>query len=168
MAYYCRAYAMDQAMLLRDQSNQKEVMPFLLALMDKLEVEKKGVAGKSGAEGRALVQAFADRVFTKADEEDQIGAADKNTARTFYAAGVFYDVMQQFKPVPGEATEAEAEAERELERRRKYCKWKAADILNAIKEGALAWRGVAWCGVVCVCDGLIDLINSTLPPLVFG
>lgn len=25
MAYYCRAYAMDQAMLLRDQSNQKEV-----------------------------------------------------------------------------------------------------------------------------------------------
>lgn len=29
-------------------------------------------------------------------------AADKNTARTFYAAGVFYDVMQQFKAVPGE------------------------------------------------------------------
>lgn len=98
------------------------------------------------------MQAFADRVFTKADEEDQIGfvipimlglyvyvyaapapappkhafdpfthhhhhpphkkitqnthsarsASDKNTARTFYAAGVFYDVMQQFKAVPGE------------------------------------------------------------------
>ena len=25
MAYYCRSYAMDQAMLLRDVSNQKEV-----------------------------------------------------------------------------------------------------------------------------------------------
>lgn len=30
-------------------------------------------------------------------QEDQIGVADKNTARTFYAAGVFYDVIQQFK-----------------------------------------------------------------------
>eukprot|EP00952_Eustigmatos_sp_NYUAD-ZCMA_P002392 10612-Eustigmatos_ZCMA.PRE.1 len=30
-------------------------------------------------------------------QEDQLGVADKGTARTFYAAGVFYDVMQQFK-----------------------------------------------------------------------
>lgn len=165
VAYYCRAYAMDQAMLLRDQSNQKEVMPYLLALMDKLEVDKKGMPPV--AEGKALVKAFADRVFTKADEEDQIGAADKNTARTFYAAGVFYDVMQQFRAVPGEGGEAEQEAERELERRRKYCKWKAADILNAIKEGA--WRtgmGMSgWGGDVGGWVGVCSLSHSYISPL---
>lgn len=29
-------------------------------------------------------------------QEDQLGVADKSTARTFYAAGNFYDVMEQF------------------------------------------------------------------------
>ncbi len=67
MAYYCRAYAMDQGMLMRDASNTKDVMPFLIALMDRLEVDKKTLPQHSVAEGKALVQAFADKVFTKAD-----------------------------------------------------------------------------------------------------
>jgi len=50
--------------------------------------------------------------------------ADKSTARTFYAAGVFFDVMQQYPDL-----------DPEIERQRKYAKWKATDILNAIKEG---------------------------------
>jgi hypothetical protein len=35
-------------------------------------------------------------------QEDQLGVGDKNTARTFYAAGVFYDVLQQFKDIEPE------------------------------------------------------------------
>lgn len=57
-------------------------------------------------------------------QEDQQGVADKSTARTFYAAGVFFDVMQQFPDL-----------DPEIEHKRKYAKWKATDILNAIKEG---------------------------------
>ena len=62
VAYYCRAYAMDQALLLRDPSNQKEMMPFLVALMDRLEADKKVLPTRSAQEGKALVQEFADRV----------------------------------------------------------------------------------------------------------
>ena len=53
------------------------------------------------------------------------------------------------KPTTHDASEAEQEAERELERRRKYCKWKAADILNAIKEGKRFVGGLR--GFMCLC-----------------
>jgi vacuolar protein sorting-associated protein VTA1 len=68
VAYYCRTYAMDQGMLLRDATNAKEVMPFLIALMDRLEQDKQTLPVYTPAEGKALVQSFADKVFTKADE----------------------------------------------------------------------------------------------------
>ena len=68
VAYYCRTYAMDQGMLLRDANNAKEVMPFLIALMDRLEQDKKTLPVYTPVEGKALVQTFADKVFTKADE----------------------------------------------------------------------------------------------------
>lgn len=64
-------------------------------------------------------------------QDDQLGVWDKNTARTFYAAGVFYDVMQQFKGLLGP----------EIEKKRKYCKWKATDILTALKEGRAPTQG---------------------------
>ena len=65
------------------------------------------------------------------NQDDQLGVWDKNTARTFYAAGVFYDVMQQFKGLLGP----------EIEKKRKYCKWKATDILTALKEGRAPTQG---------------------------
>jgi hypothetical protein len=40
VAFYCRQYAMEQAMELRGQDSSKEVMGFLVALMDKLERDK--------------------------------------------------------------------------------------------------------------------------------
>ncbi len=48
----------------------------------------------------------------------------RNTARTFYAAGTFLDILKQF----GEPSEDVLEKTR-------YSKWKAADILKALKEG---------------------------------
>ena len=71
-----------------------------------------------------VVEAFALDVFQKADGEDRSGLADKGTARTFYAAGNFLDVLQQF----GELSD-------DFKQMKKYAKWKAADILSAIKEG---------------------------------
>ena len=68
MAYYCRTHAMDQAMLLRTPENSKELMPFLVALMDRLEEDKKSLPAQSPAEAKGVVEAFADRVLQKADE----------------------------------------------------------------------------------------------------
>jgi len=65
---------MDQGMLLRDANNAKEVVPFLIALMDRLEQDKKTLPVYTPAEGKALVQTFADKVFTKADEVSFLGA----------------------------------------------------------------------------------------------
>jgi TolA-binding protein len=58
------------------------------------------------------------------DREDRAGKASANTARTFMAASAFFDVLQQFGALPTDLVDM-----------RKYCKWKAADILKAIKEG---------------------------------
>jgi len=43
VAYSCRAYAMEQGISLKGQDKSPEVMTFLMALMDKLEVDKKGL-----------------------------------------------------------------------------------------------------------------------------
>ena len=48
------------------------------------------------------------------------------------AAGVFFDVLRQF-----------GEPDEETSRRRVYCKWKASQILKAIKEGRTPTPGGA-------------------------
>ena len=39
---------------------------------------------------------FAEDVFAKADAEDRAGKASKATAKTFYAASIFFDALSQF------------------------------------------------------------------------
>jgi len=79
---------------------------------------------------------MADKVFDKADSEDRGGVANKGTAKSFYAAGTFYEICQQFyKKSVDEETDETLEMREEEEQRRLYCKWKATEILNAIKEG---------------------------------
>ncbi|CAN0341721.1 unnamed protein product, partial [Hapterophycus canaliculatus] len=48
------------------------------------------------------------------------------------AAGVFFDVLRQF-----------GNPDEEMDRRRIYCKWKASQILKAIKEGRVPTPGGA-------------------------
>jgi len=74
---------------------------------------------------------FGLKIFTKADAEDRAGKADKGTARTFYAAASFLDILKQFQ------SEEELGLEDALEEGKKsfYAKWKSTDILKAIKEG---------------------------------
>jgi vacuolar protein sorting-associated protein VTA1 len=58
-------------------------------------------------------EAFALEVFNKADEEDRAGLADKDTARTFFAAGVFFDILSQFE-----------EVSKDIADKKKYAKFK--------------------------------------------
>ena len=44
-------------------------------------------------------EAFALEVFNKADEEYRAGLADEDTASTFFAAEVFFDILSQFGEV---------------------------------------------------------------------
>ncbi|EQC38321.1 hypothetical protein SDRG_04040 [Saprolegnia diclina VS20] len=124
VAYYCRQYAMELGIKLRENDASDEATTYLLSLMESLESEKAALPAHSQEEGRIICENFAFDIFMRADEEDRAGSANKNTARTFYAAGSFFDILKQFG-TPSE----------DIIEKTKYSKYKAADILKAIKEG---------------------------------
>uniref|UniRef100_A0AAV1VLF6 Vta1/callose synthase N-terminal domain-containing protein n=1 Tax=Peronospora matthiolae TaxID=2874970 RepID=A0AAV1VLF6_9STRA len=124
IAYYCRQYAMELGIKLRENDASTEATDYLLSLMDRLEGEKDKLPEFTQEEGKEICEDFALEIFTKADDEDRAGIANKSTARTFYAAGTFFDILNQFGDTSDDVVE-----------KRRYCKYKAATILKAIKEG---------------------------------
>mmetsp|Transcript_46384 Transcript_46384/g.140512 ORF Transcript_46384/g.140512 Transcript_46384/m.140512 type:complete len:363 (-) Transcript_46384:1733-2821(-) len=130
VAYYCRQYAVQIGISLATSGPGKTCLGELL---EQLETEKQAMSVFSREESKLICRRFADRIFTKADTEDRAGAAGKGTARTFYAAASFFETLQQFY-AKTEGTEKTPEEEEEAEKR-VYCKWKATEILKAIREG---------------------------------
>lgn len=147
-AYACRQYAVQVGIpLASSAADPTAARECLGAILGGLETEKVAMAVFSREEHARICHDFADKVFEKADGEDRGGVANKGTARTFYAAGTFYEILEQF--YTGEELEAIAlpdedesremaekrEVKEEEDQRRVYCKWKATEILKAIKEG---------------------------------
>jgi len=66
-------------------------------------------------------------VFQRADAIDQAGNADRTTAQTFYAAASFFEILKQFNE--------SRELDPDIKQMAIYAKWKAAEILKALKEG---------------------------------
>ncbi|KAL4169728.1 hypothetical protein KRP22_010643 [Phytophthora ramorum] len=124
IAYFCRQYAMEMGIKLRENDASNEATDYLLSLMDRLETEKNNLPDFTQEEGKEICEDFAIEIFSKADDEDRAGMANKSTARTFYAAGTFFDILNQFGDISDDVAE-----------KRRYCKYKAATILKAIKEG---------------------------------
>ena len=149
VAYNCRQYAVQMGIpLVSSSTNNAEdnaaAKASLGELLTALEKEKQAMSVFSKNEHWKICRKVADRVFEKADSEDRAGVANKGTARSFYAAGTFYEILQQFhneeiKNKDGaDLNEDEASVAEHIEeedQRRIYCKWKATDILTAIKEG---------------------------------
>jgi len=129
MAYYCRLCAVKVGMLLVTPANKSVLQPHLLQIMDLLEKTKKefqeaGGTIPSDEDGKEYVKAFAYKVFLLADNEDRAGNANDKTAKKFLAASTFYDILKVF----GDLAE-------DVQEKQRYAKWKASDILKAIKEG---------------------------------
>ncbi|KAJ3279342.1 hypothetical protein HK104_001544 [Borealophlyctis nickersoniae] len=126
VAYYCKFYAAKLA--IDKNAKSKDAQLFLLNLMDDLEKEKK-VLGTSEAitndvVGYAHIENFALKIFYNADNEDRNGNGSKKTAKTFLAASIFLELLKVF-----------GEVDAEVQEKIRYAKWKAADIIKAIKEG---------------------------------
>lgn len=132
VAYYCRQYAVQTGITLTGSS--PEAKACLGDILNQLEGEKKAMSVFSKNESKLICRRFADSVFEKAISEDRAGAADKNTAKTFYAAASFYEILGQFYDKVEEGEEKPLEQEEEDEKR-KFGKWKATEILKAIREG---------------------------------
>ena len=160
MAYNCRQYAVLIGIPLvssstsSDNDNGAAAKKALGDLLTTLESEKEAMSVFSKNEHWKICRKVADRVFDKADAEDRAGVANKGTARSFYAAGTFYEILQQFhnddiknKSKQDGAADLEedemsvVEHMEEEDQRRIYCKWKATDILTAIKEGRVPTPG---------------------------
>ncbi|KAG7360685.1 Vta1 like protein [Nitzschia inconspicua] len=127
VAYYCRQYAVHLGIPLAVSDEGKSCLGQLLG---NLEGEKLVMDSFTRDEAKFLCTKFANKVFDNADLEDRTGDATKNTARVFYAAGSFLDILQQFYQDDDQSEELV-----EIKKKAKYSKWKAAEILKAINDG---------------------------------
>lgn len=123
ISYYCRYYCVSKGAQLCSNPPAGDENKFLLEQMDILEKLKPSL-DLSRDKGEVLCRNFAMNVFDKADEIDRMGMADKATAKMFYSAGTFFDIMEQF-----------GQLDEEIIEKKKYAKWKATEILNAIRSG---------------------------------
>ncbi|XP_021755657.1 protein HOMOLOG OF MAMMALIAN LYST-INTERACTING PROTEIN 5-like [Chenopodium quinoa] len=122
VAYYCRLYAMERGLKIPQSERTKTTSSLLVSLMKQLEKDKKSL--KLAPDDHLHLEGFALNVFSKADKQDRAGRADINTAKTFYAASIFFEILNQFGTI-----------QPDLEQKQKYAVWKAADIRKALKEG---------------------------------
>jgi vacuolar protein sorting-associated protein VTA1 len=127
VSYYCRQYAVHTGIPLASSSPAAKTC--LGGLLAALETEKPAMDNFTRDEAAFLCRKFAMTVFEKADQEDRQGGTNyKNTAKTFYAAASFLQILEQFEQTGSENSE-------EDRKRVIYAKWKATDILKALKEG---------------------------------
>ncbi|KAL6596636.1 hypothetical protein ACP70R_047279 [Stipagrostis hirtigluma subsp. patula] len=122
VAYYCRLYAMEKGLRIPQKERTKTTNSILVSLMNQLEKDKKSLT--LGPDDHLHLEGFALNVFAKADKQDRAGRADINTAKTFYAASIFFEILNQF-----------GELQPDIEQKQKYAIWKAAEIRKALKEG---------------------------------
>ncbi|XP_074345926.1 protein HOMOLOG OF MAMMALIAN LYST-INTERACTING PROTEIN 5-like isoform X2 [Apium graveolens] len=122
VAYYCRLYAMERGLKIPQTERTKTTNALLVSLIKQLEKDKKSL--ELTPDDSLHIEGFALNVFAKADKQDRAGRADKGTAKTFYAASIFFEILNQF-----------GQLQPDLEQKQKYAAWKAADISKALKEG---------------------------------
>ncbi|KAL7751589.1 hypothetical protein RI367_003053 [Sorochytrium milnesiophthora] len=133
VAYWCYLYAAKLA-LQGSATSSRECKTWLLSVMDYLEKEKARLSGNEAVTSETVaasyVENFALKIFLNADNEDRAGKASRKTAKTFLAASIFLDLLHVF-----------GEINPEIEEKIKYSKWKAADIVKALKEGRVPMAG---------------------------
>jgi|AntAceMinimDraft_12_1070368.scaffolds.fasta_scaffold59080_1 vacuolar protein sorting-associated protein VTA1 len=127
IAFWCRQMALEKSLGYYEQAGVKE---YVTALMD--IQEKNKAASGDRAVGKGICENHALLVFDMADSEDRAGKASRGTAKLFYNASSFLDVLDQFDELKGDS---------EIENKRKYSKFKSKDILDAIKEGRVPMVG---------------------------
>lgn len=93
--------------------------------MDRLEQDKT-LADRllKGADASTYMREFAARIFKRADDEDRAGRANKETARAFLHASIFFESCKLFGALPAEIAELV-----------RYAKWRAGQINTAVREG---------------------------------
>jgi vacuolar protein sorting-associated protein VTA1 len=130
VSYYCRQYAVSVGLPFA-RSGSQAVKVCLSTVLNHLEKEKPAISTISRKEAESLIRQFANQAFSVADNEDRSGCASRSTARTFFSASCYFEILQQFITNEEELTEEQ----KDDAEKRVYGKWKATQILKAMKEG---------------------------------
>lgn len=117
--------------IVRNDASGQDTTPhkkFLMNEMNSLEEMKKALPeGSTKDEHRYVVENFVTSTFTNADKnERQCETIDKTNARDFNTCSHFIMLLSMF---------GEAYDEGEWEEKRKYCVFKAGNIMKALKSG---------------------------------
>ena len=91
VAYYCRLYAIDIGMKLNVPANERK---FLFELLTVIEKSPRAKLSNEVAKGEC--ENFALQVFAHADNEDRTTGSTKFTAKAFYSAATYFDILEQF------------------------------------------------------------------------
>ncbi|KAF9959025.1 hypothetical protein BGZ70_008988 [Mortierella alpina] len=101
---------------------------FIEELFGVLEKQKKDIGDNEAISddlvGYAHIENFALKIFKRADDEDRAGQASQKTAKNFVAAANFLELLKVFGDIDSD-----------VEEKVKYAKWRAADIVKAIRDG---------------------------------
>mmetsp|Transcript_24860 Transcript_24860/g.30558 ORF Transcript_24860/g.30558 Transcript_24860/m.30558 type:complete len:313 (+) Transcript_24860:46-984(+) len=127
VAYYARQYAAQLGLPIASNQAAKECLGKIL---DSLETERKAMSNFTKDEAYLICREFALKIFDKADSIDRAGQSDKVNAKTFYAAASFLDILRQFNNEDEKSDDVIEEEKKSF-----YAKWKATDILKAIRLG---------------------------------
>lgn len=101
VSYYCRFYVVSKGSKLCSNPTTPDETKFLISQMEILE-KLKPTLELTQEKGRQICKTYANSVFEKADDEDRAGVADKATAKMFYAAGTFFDILETFGDMENE------------------------------------------------------------------
>ncbi|GMH64701.1 hypothetical protein TrVE_jg8505 [Triparma verrucosa] len=141
IAYYCRQWAVELSLPILKTSTDPLSKSTLLSIMSSLETEKSSVGDAfTKVEAYTVCRDFAQKVLSSADASYAsvyaLSSVDypsaKNCARSYFAAGVFFDVLAVFENASVEEAIIEKD---DISSRRKYAKWRASLILSASKNG---------------------------------
>ncbi|KAF9926483.1 hypothetical protein FBU30_003954 [Linnemannia zychae] len=126
ISYYSNYYAAKLA--IGKASKDNNCRPFIVELLDLLEKQKNEIGDEEAISnelvGYAHVENFALKIFTRADNEDRAGQSSQKTAKNFVAAANFLDLLKVFGDIDSE-----------IEEKITYAKWRAADIVKALRDG---------------------------------
>ncbi|KAF9956132.1 hypothetical protein BGZ72_002997 [Mortierella alpina] len=125
VSYYSNHYALKLALPKVREANNRA---FIEELFGVLEKQKKDIGDNEAISddlvGYAHIENFALKIFKRADDEDRAGQASQKTAKNFVAAANFLELLKVFGDIDSD-----------VEEKVKYAKWRAADIVKAIRDG---------------------------------
>jgi vacuolar protein sorting-associated protein VTA1 len=128
IAYHARVFAMERGLQISAKSSA--MISLLGTLMQQLEDTKQEAGLISHEEDSAYCENFAMKVFSKADALDRasVGKADATsigkTAKMFYVASIFFEILHQFGTVDDDVLG-----------KQKYAAWRAGDLTKCAREG---------------------------------